>query len=219
MKAAKQNRSQGFSDEEAKAILHAASAYVARPGLNNQMREHKWVTAAKQWTPWLCAYSGARVGEIVQLRKEDIGERDGVRFMRITPEAGTVKTGQFREVPLHPHVIEQGFLKFVEKAADGPLFYSPKAKPEVGVHLTTNRLREWLRTIEGVSEEVAPTHGWRHRFKTVGRELGVDGRILDAIQGHAAATAADNYGDVTLRAMASAIDQFPRYDIGIQVKE
>jgi hypothetical protein len=57
---------------------------------------------------------------------------------------------------------------------------------------------------------VAPNHGWRHRFKTVGMEAGVAPRILDAIQGQAARSVADTYGDVTVSTMASAIARLPR---------
>jgi site-specific recombinase XerD len=45
-------------------------------------------------------------------------------------------------------------------------------------------------------------HGFRHRFKTIGLEAGISTRVLDAIQGHAARTAGDSYGDVTVKAMA-----------------
>jgi hypothetical protein len=59
----------------------------------------------------------------------------------------------------------------------------------------------------------APHHGWRNRFKTVGRETGVDSRVLDAIQGHAAKTAGDNYGVVSLKAMAEATGKLPQYGV------
>jgi site-specific recombinase XerD len=60
-----------------------------------------------------------------------------------------------------------------------------------------------------VPEGVSPNHGWRHAFKTTGLEVGIDARVLDAIQGHAARTAGENYGDVTLVAKKRAIDKLP----------
>ena len=57
--------------------------------------------------------------------------------------------------------------------------------------------------------QVAPNHGWRHRFKTVGMEAGIDHRILDAIQGHAPGTVGGGYGEVTLRTQAEAISRLP----------
>jgi integrase len=76
--------------------------------------------------PWLCAYTGTRVGEITQLRKADVIKRGGIHALKITPEAGTVKNAQARVVPLHEHLIAQGLLKFVEKRGEGPLFYTPR---------------------------------------------------------------------------------------------
>jgi site-specific recombinase XerD len=72
-----------------------------------------------------------------------------------------------------------------------------------------NRLSEFVRTV--ISDpNVAPMHGFRHRFKTVGMDYGIPARILDAIQGHAARTAGDSYGDVTVKAMAMAMEKVPR---------
>ncbi len=99
-------RSSGFTDEEAVALLTLAANYV--PG-----REKPKMAAAKRWVFWLCAYTGARLGEIVQLRKEDLRRVGRWWFIRITPEAGTVKTNEARDVPLHPHLIELGFPEFV----------------------------------------------------------------------------------------------------------
>jgi hypothetical protein len=75
-------RSKGFTADEAKALLRQASTYVA------SAREHAKTAAAKRWALWLCAYTGARVGEIVQLRKQDIRfAEDGWIIINITPEA------------------------------------------------------------------------------------------------------------------------------------
>jgi hypothetical protein len=60
---------------------------------------------------------------------------------------------------------------------------------------------------------VQPNHGWRHRLKTQGRDLGIDARVLDAIQGHAPRTAGEDYGDVSLKAKAAAIERLPRYSL------
>src|SRR5262249_15559482 len=67
LKAAKPRklRSKAFTDVEAKAIL-LASLHVKRGG------EQPETFAAKRWVPWLMAYSGARVGEMAQLRKDDL---------------------------------------------------------------------------------------------------------------------------------------------------
>jgi membrane AbrB-like protein len=78
---------------------------------------------------------------------------------------------------------------------EGPLFLTPAANGNVLGPLQTlkNRLAEFARVI--VSDpNVAPNHGWRHRFKTVGMEAGIPPRILDAIQGQAPRSVADTNG-------------------------
>jgi hypothetical protein len=105
-----------FTDAEQKIILGASLAIKVTDTPKK---------AAERWVPWLCAYTGARPGEITQLRAEDVFERDSVAAIKITPAAGTVKGGKAREVPLHAHLIEQGFLDFVAKHGPGPLFYEP----------------------------------------------------------------------------------------------
>ena len=133
--------------------------------------------------------------------------------VRITPEAGTVKTNE-REIPLHQQVVDLGFPDFVAACADGHLFLNGEAdaNPLGALQGLKNRLAEFGRTIVK-DTNVAPNHGWRHRFKTVGMEAGIPPRILDAIQGQAARTVADTYGDVTLRTMAAEIWKLPRYHL------
>jgi hypothetical protein len=43
-----------------------------------------------------------------------------------------------------------------------------------------------------------------------GRQAAPSVTRLDAIQGHAARTAAEGYGEVTIRTMAAAIERLPR---------
>ena len=50
---------------------------------------------------------------------------------------------------------------------------------------------------------------WRHRFKTVG----IEHRILDAIQGHRPRNVAEGYGEVTIKTQAGAIAKLPRYRV------
>jgi integrase len=208
-------REKGFTDAEAKAVLKAASEYRPPHSDNPQTRESPTLTAAKRWAPWLCAYTGSRIAEITQLRGVDVREQDGITYLRITPAAGTVKTRQYRDVPLHPHLVDMGFLDFVRSRGDGPLFYDDRKRRKPGATApakhVAGRVGDWIRSLGVIDAKVAPNHGWRHRFKTVGIEAGMHARVLDALQGHAPKTAGDSYGDVTLKARAEAINRHPRY--------
>lgn len=202
-------RERGFQQDEAEAILRAAQSYIG------SSREHATMTAAKRWVPFLGAYTGARVGELTQLRVEDIRSAGGVHYLRITPDAGTVKSGLYRDVPLHDHLIDDGFLDFVKERGAGALFYrnAPRRGKNSPAEIVAGRLGKWIRSLGVISDKVQPNHGWRHRFKTVGLELKVDARVLDAIQGHAPRTAGEHYGDVSLKAKRDAISKFPRYQL------
>lgn len=197
-------RAKGFTDDEAQALLKAADALT-------RGNEQPKTFDAKRWIPWLCAYTGARVGELCQLRKQDVKRVDGHWVIHINPEAGTVKTDEARDVVMHEHLLAKGFPTFAQDNKEGPLFLTPGKDGDVLGPLQglKNRLAAAARdTIKDT--RVMPNHGWRHRFKTVARSVGMDSRVVDAIQGHAPRTAGDDYGDVTAAAMALAIAKFPR---------
>ena len=59
-----------------------------------------------------------------------------------------------------------------------------------------------------------PNHGWRHTFKTVGSEAGIQDKVLDAICGHDPRTVGEGYGGVTLKAKVKAMEMFPTYELG-----
>lgn len=200
-------RSKGFTDEEAKALLRQASEHV-------RGREAPKLAAAKRWVPWLCAYTGARVGEIVQLRKEDLRKVGEEWVITITPEAGTVKDKEAREVVLHSHLVDLGFPEFVTSSKAGYLFLTlgPKGHIRGPWRTAKNRMVEFARQVVK-DPNVAPNHGWRHLFKTVGRRAGVEDSVLDGICGHAASTVGGSYGEVDLAAQVAAFKRFPRFEV------
>lgn len=207
-----QTRERGFTDQEATAVLQAAMDYRKRE------KESEKTAAAKRWVPLLAAFTGARVTELTQLRKQDVRTENGRRFIRITPDAGSVKTGIYRDVPLHSQIVDLGFGAFVDKAPDGPLFFLANSTTSAlsGARTVSGRLSEWLGSLQIVPPGVQPNHGWRHRFKTLGRELGYSDRVVDAICGHAGRTAGDGYGDVTLEAKLRVIDALKPYALKTQ---
>ncbi len=208
-------RPKGFTRDEAVKVLKFALAYEPPKRDNLQIREKPGTTAAKIWAPLICALTGSRISEITQLRREDVREEDGIPYIRITPDAGKVKNRKYRDVPLHPQIIEKGFLKFVEASPDGALFFPPMEGQRVAdpAQTVSGRISNWLQKNTVVPEGVSPNHGWRHSFKTYGLEAGIDGRVLDAIQGHAPRTAGENYGDVTLMAKHAAIRRLPAFAV------
>ena len=208
-------RESGFTTPEAVLILRKSLNYRPSETSNPSNRESTHMVAAKRWVPLLCAFTGARVTELTQLRKQDIRAERGRWILRITPDAGSVKSSDYRDVPLHRQVIELGFIEFMKNTNDGPLFHRG-ATPDKYLsraRATSGRLSEWLQDEGLIPEGVQPNYGWRHRFKTLGRELGMSDRVLDAIQGHPGRKAADDYGDITIAAKLRLIDALSDYDL------
>lgn len=208
-------RSPGFTSEEALMILRGCLV-PPTSGEKEDLRN------AKRWCPWLMAYSGARIGEVTQLRKEDIFERDGIWIMNITPKAGTVKSKVFRLVPLHSHLIDQGFLEFVAERTDGPLFYNPdKRRSDSAINRQANRLgsklSSWVRSFGIVG--VLPNHAWRHHFTSAAPRHGLDPRVSKAITGH---STSDVHDKIYLEGLGDQIDvlkreieKVPRFEVGV----
>ncbi len=147
------DREKGYTTAEAQRVLRASVAHQAFNTGNPATTESPTTIAARRWVPLLCAFSGARVAEITQLRKEDFRRLNGHLVMRLTPDAGTVKTGEFRDVPLHPQLIDLGFGAFLETAGAGPLFYAAHGArdPVASARSVATNVGKWLRA--GVSTQ------------------------------------------------------------------
>lgn len=198
-------RDRGFTDEEAKRILTAARAGV---GGSDRMSDH--MRRAIRWVPWVCAHTGARVTEITQLRRSDVLTVDGISCIRITPEAGSVKTGSHRTVPLHPQLVREGFVKMVEAMPDGPLFHAPGKSAKT----TSGRIGEWVREHAKVTDPaIQPNHAWRHRLKTLSRDHDIAGEWADHLQGHSNPRAAEGYGERRVKALYREICKLPDYPV------
>ena len=77
----------------------------------------------KKWIIYLVIYTGARRGELVQLRKEDVkvDEKTGRYYLLITDahESQKLKTENAkRKIPLHQALIDAGFLDYVGLAKE-----------------------------------------------------------------------------------------------------
>lgn len=175
-----------YSDEEAKRILVAA----------------RQETGALRWLPWLLCFTGARLGELAELRRGDVRKEAGVTILDIRPteaRAGKNDTMQ-RMIPLHPAVVAEGFLGYVAKLPekpDGPLFPDIPPDPH-GSRVTPaqTRLGRWVRNTVGIKDpKKAPAHSWRHRMEDELRKVRALPEVQDAITGrHNPRNAGAGYG-------------------------
>lgn len=199
-------RPKSIADDEAITILQA----TMEPGGEKLTPARQ---SAKRWCQWLMAYTGARVGEVAQLRKEDVGTANSVPFVHITPEAGKNKNEAARKVPLHPHLVQQGFLAFVAAQPAGPLFYDPELGRGGRLGSQTKKVGQYLcKQVRAAGVTVAqPNHGWRHRMETMNSRYDLRDKEVRWILGHAGTDANSTYGDHELPAMLREIKKIPAY--------
>lgn len=206
----RRGRPKGYTDDEARSVLSAA---LSGSGVENWSDLNR---RAIKWAPWICALTGARINEITQLRREDLVTEAGIPCIRITPDAGSVKTDKFRVVPLHPQLVALGLVDFIREQKEGPLFFALRAgaKPQTMAQNVGKKVVKWVREVVGITDSrVQPNHAWRHRFKTLARDMDVDPEYRDAIQGHEDGRAASDYGETTVKALCREICKLPDYDM------
>jgi hypothetical protein len=113
----------GYTDLEAYQILTEARKFKSY----------------RRWAPWIAHYTGARISEVCQLESADISQVDGIYFFRMQTEsddeAGLSKrtsagkkqirslktSGSKRLIPIHEHLIKEGFIEFVKQCTSKDL--------------------------------------------------------------------------------------------------
>ncbi|MGH1570909.1 site-specific integrase [Methylobacterium sp. P31] len=190
-----------YTDDEARVILRAANAQ-RDPLL--------------RWAPWICAYTGARISEVCQLRVEDIGVEDGIPFIRFTKAAGSLKNrSSERIIPLHPALVKAGLPDFVSRVVSGPIFAG--VKPDRFGSRGGNAQKligRWIHSLftGGIAKQ--PNHAWRHRMVTLTREYDLRTDISHALTGHSQETTQGDYGRLKLlKAMHNQILKIPELDL------
>ncbi len=143
--------------------------------------------AAAYWIPLLGLYTGARIGELCQLRVEDVADDGAGPVLRITKEAdgATLKTSASRrDVPLHSELVRLGFLDYVaalrktRTVSLWPQMKLRKGKP--GANFS-----DWFSAARKLTPEGVPDyHSLRHTVRTALVEAGAEKSIRDRIAGH-----------------------------------
>ncbi|WP_132696147.1 DUF6538 domain-containing protein [Rhodovulum steppense] len=188
--------------KEAEAILRAARKEL-RPDL--------------RWLPWLCAYSGARINEVAQLRPGDFFHIGGDWFYRLTTMGGkTLKNwNSERRVPVHPDLIAEGLIDFV--TGHGGNDPNPMFPRRSGSNVST-----WVREDVGLKrKEMAPSHGWRHLFEDKALVAGMSDAARLYITGRSGGGSSAGYGksEVMLPGLAKEMRKIAAFLSDIAPKE
>jgi len=143
---------------------------------------------AAYWIPLLGLYTGARIGELAQLRTTDITAEDGTPILRITDEDGKrLKTdASRRSIPIHPELIRLGLLEYAEaihKAGHEslwPILTLPPERPGLNI---SNWFGQYRRSA-GLTGKYPDFHSFRHLVRTRMSKIKITEKVQDAITGH-----------------------------------
>ncbi|MCZ6917516.1 MAG: site-specific integrase [Gemmatimonadetes bacterium] len=154
-----------------------------------------------QWVPVIALYTGARLGEVVQLRCEDIAEVDDVNviLVRAGPGQNLKNANARRLVPIHP-AIKDELMAYVERRrarGEDRLFDKPPRSvgASFGCHL------------KKVGAKVAGggMHQFRHLMADKLTEGHTPGDLIDELMGWARAGMRNLYGS-GIRASVLAVE-------------
>jgi len=200
------HREKSFRENEWKTILKAANAVQHDP-------RNPRASDACRWLPWLAAYTGARITELSSLMAGSIRKESGVWLLDFIE----TKSAVARSVPIHDHLIELGFLDFVNGFKPGSsLFIDParmsgKSKTPPA-EIRSRKMAEWLRkAVPWLDMALQPDHAWRHTWKSRALEAGIEERLRDAICGHSPGSVGRGYEHPSPKALGAAMAKFPRY--------
>jgi integrase len=172
---------------------------------------------AAYWLPLIALFTGARQGEIAQLRIGDLRQdrETGTWFFDISTEGGrTIKTASSRrKVPLHPELERLGLLRYRQSLLSKGASPQDPLWPDFKFDTKAGRAGPWskwfnryLRDKAGVEDGGKVFHSFRHTFKRMARDAGLSEEMHDALTGHTGGGVGRSYGGgFGLRSLAEAV--------------
>lgn len=168
------------------------------------------------WVPLVGLYTGARSGEIIQLRTEDVHTEAGITYFQITDDDGeelTIKTaGSYRRIPVHKQLVKLGFLDFVaqrRRKKQKRLF--PEMPRAADRTYSTNYSRKFSNLLMAVEikHKRNAFHSLRHSFEDACIDSRIPMEFVNALQGHSEAGMAGRYGSGIrgLKALSEEMDK------------
>jgi integrase len=184
------------------------------------------------WGALIAIYTGARRNEIAGLLPEDVKQDadTGIWYFDINDEVEEgkeVKTeAGKRVVPVHPRLIEKGFIEFVEKSRSmrGMIKHSNGYKSRLLYDLTYTKHEKWGRNLGrwfnesylkalGLKTSKKSLHSLRHSVITYLSMAGIEVAAIKSIVGHEPDTVTTgtytHYGVGHLSAFQAALVKLP----------
>ena len=171
----------------------------------------------KQFIHYILLCQGCRLSEALQLRTHDIKQTpDGIWYIdwRHEPTAAhpmllKTKAKNNRQCPLHPRLIEQGFLD-IPRNHEGRLFN----EAPLGSTTYSNWFKQRLKKLGMWEAKKTVLHSLRGTARDLQREAGVAQEFRNAITGHQSKEIGERHYGVGLAAMPGKVfAQLKRVDL------
>lgn len=210
-----------FTSEELEVIF-AAPVFTGMKAAKRRFEPGTLVNKdAYFWIPILGYYTGARLGELVQLHLADVRLDDPVPHLVITEE-GSGKRGSgeekmvkshagVRRVPIHQDVLDLGFAEFLRKRLKDKrphkrvfwqVGFGADGQPSTVFSKWFARLLDKV----GLKDPALVFHSFRHTAEDAFRNALLPQYVIDRIVGHAGGNVSDGYGEgVSLAVCENAV--------------
>lgn len=140
------------------------------------------------------------MGEIIQLRTDDVREDSGVLHFRLVDEYEDqrLKTANaYRRIPVHPDLIRFGLLDLIQLRRDnGEIRLFPDLAMGKDGYYSSSFSKFYGRFLVavGVKDPKTSFHSFRHNFEDACRDAEMPAEIMNTLQGHSEKGMAARYG-------------------------
>jgi integrase len=152
------------------------------------------------WIPVICLHTGARLGEIAQLRTQDLKKVRGHWAFHITDEGEgmTTKTaGSVRIVPVHPELKRLGLLAYhARMAGAGNERLFPELVADQHGRYAGAITGWWREYLERFKIDGSSHYRFRHTFADALRAAGHLDEEVGPILGHKTGSTTERYGNL-----------------------
>lgn len=204
-----------FTSEEVTTLFSAPLFTGCRSRFRRFEPGSSVIKDAKFWIPVLGYYTGARLGELVQLHTKDVVFDHDIPHISINDEYGDGHVKHLksdaaaRDVPIHPDLIALGFDKFVDDRSSKPkkclrLFHEIKFGEDGQASTVFSKWFARFMDSCSLSDSRLVFHSFRHGVQDIYRSSLAPQYLIDAIFGHEGTQTSDGYShDIGLEAKLS----------------
>jgi len=171
---------------------------------------------AEFWLPLIALYTGARMGELLQLRGGDFEFGQTCSYFAIQPDSQLKNNQSARDVPIHADLLEWGLKEFVLKA-------NPKERVFDSIKLSSPKLTSYYSqlfsrylTNAKLKTDGFVFHSFRHTFLDAARNANIEEAKCRKIVGHSSNSPHEGYGKGA--DIQNLFDQIQKINFGLSAE-